>query len=166
VAKLNTYEQAMLLQMVQAVYKESHSAKQLLIGAFLDIRKAYGSMEYDALLDILEEAHQFPKHLLEVLRKLLPGNRTTMMGITVFLLLLLLLLRGLPQGGVLCPLLCNNAFMEDPARDLEAHMKQHPRLGKIWREQLVRCTTQGGGHKWKLARLEESGSVSSHLRTT
>jgi hypothetical protein len=145
-AKRNTYEQAMLLQMVQVVYKESHSVKKLLIGAFLDIWKAYDSMEYDELLDILEQAHQSPKHLLEVLRKLLPGNRTTIMGITVFLF------RGLPQGGEICPLLCN-AFMEDLARDLEAHMKQHPRLGKIWREQQVRCTQNGGGHKWKLEKL-------------
>ncbi len=140
--KRSTYEQAMVLQMVQAAFKASTSTKKLLIGVFLDIQKAYDSMEYSELLDILQDTHSFPRAWLEVLRKLLPGNETNIMGITVYLL------RGLPQGGALCPLLCN-AFMEDLARDLAAHIAQHPTLGKLWKER------HGGGHRWDLRGVED-----------
>jgi hypothetical protein len=126
-AQRSTYEQAMVLQMVQAVHRESFSTKRLLIGVFLDIKKAFDSIEYADLLDILEGTHHLPPPWLEALRKLLPGNETSILGIPVAML------RGLPQGGALCPLLCN-AFMEDLARDLAQHIEDHPQLSQLWRE--------------------------------
>lgn len=138
----STIEQAMVLHLVQAVFKESQGTKKMLIGAFLDIQKAYDSMEYAELLDILERTHSFPRAWLEVLRKLLPGNTTNIMGATVYLL------RGLPQGGALCPLLCN-AFMEDLARDLAAHIEDHPTLGQLWK------AGRRGGHRWDLRGVKD-----------
>jgi hypothetical protein len=101
----NTYEQASLLHIIQAVHKESYGTRRLLCGIFLDIKKAYDSMEYSHLLDILQVRHRFFKSWLEILRKFLPGNITRIMGREVHLQ------RGLPQGGALCPFLCD-AFMD------------------------------------------------------
>ena len=142
-AKRNTYEQAMMLQMVQAIHKEAVGVRKMLLGAFLDIKKAYDSMEYEDLLDILEHTHLFPRAWLEILRKLLPGNETTIMGVTVYLL------RGLPQGGALCPLLCN-AYMEELARELAEYILAHPTLGRLWREGLG-----SRGHLWGLDTVED-----------
>jgi hypothetical protein len=141
--KRNTYEQAMLVHMVQAIHKETYGIRKMLLGVFLDIKKAYDSIEYEDLLDILEHTHHFPRAWLEVLRKLLPGNETTIMGVTVYLL------RGLPQGGALCPLLCN-AFMEELARDLGEHVVNHPHLGRLWREGLG-----ARGHLWGLGTVDD-----------
>ena len=140
----NTYEQAALLQLVQSIFKEGSagSARQLLCGIFLDIRKAFDSMEYGQLLDILESRHRFPRQWLEILRRFLPGNSTTIMGITVFFM------RGLPQGGALCPLLCD-LFMDDLACELADYLEQHPRLGPLWRTSQTR-----DGYKWDLPKLK------------
>jgi hypothetical protein len=122
----NTYEQATLLQLIQGIYKEAIGGKKMLCGIFLDIKKAYDSMEYSHLLDILKTRHRFPKSWLELLRKFLPGNKTMIMGQEVQLL------RGLPQGGALCPFLCD-AFMDDLACELAEYIQRHPHLGKLWR---------------------------------
>lgn len=126
--KRGTLNPATLLHLVQAIHRECKGGtRKLLVGVFLDIRKAYDSMEYAHLLDILEQLHRFPRDWLEVLRKLLPGNETTIQGITVAML------RGLPQGGALCPLLCN-AFMAELARDLDDHISRRmPKLARVWR---------------------------------
>jgi hypothetical protein len=138
----NTYEKAVLLGIVHSVFKEGSSGKRLLAGIFLDIRKAYDSMEYGELLDILEARQRLPRAWLEILRRFLPGNSTTIKGVTV------LLLRGLPQGGALCPLLCN-AFMDDLACELAEYIEKHPRLGPLWRTSVTR-----DGYKWELRNLE------------
>lgn len=140
----NTYEQAALLQIIQSVFKEGSdgSARQLLCGIFLDIRKAFDSMEYGQLLDILESRQRLPQAWLEILRRFLPGNSTTIMGVVVYFL------RGLPQGGALCPLLCD-AFMDDLACELAEYLEQHPSLGPLWRK----SQTQDG-HKWSLPHVK------------
>lgn len=141
----NTYEQAALLQLVQSVFKEGSRGsrgRQLLCGIFLDIRKAFDSMDYGQLLDILETRHRLPRSWLEILRRFLPGNSTTIMGVTVFLL------RGLQQGGALCPLLCD-IYMDDLACELAEYLEQHPRLGPLWRK----STTQDG-HNWGLPHVK------------
>lgn len=140
----NTYEQAALIQIIQSVFKEGSdgSARHQLCGIFLDIRKAFDSMEYGQLLDILESRHQLPAAWLEILRRFLPGNSTTIMGITVFFL------RGLPQGGALCPLLCD-IFMDDLACELAEYFDKHPRLGPLWRTSETR-----DGYKWALPHVQ------------
>jgi hypothetical protein len=132
----HTYEQATLLHLIQAVHKEAHGVRKLLCGIFLDIRKAYDSMEYSHLLDILESKHHFSKSWLEILRKFLPGNTTKIMGIEVYLR------RGLPQGGALCPFLCD-AFMDELACDLADHFDRHPRFGPLWRH-----SRSQRNHRW------------------
>jgi hypothetical protein len=140
----NTYEQASLLHIIQAVHKESYGTRRLLCGIFLDIKKAYDSMEYSHLLDILQTRHRFSKSWLEILRKFLPGNITRIMGREVHLQ------RGLPQGGALCPFLCD-AFMDDLACELAEYIEQHPHLGMLWRQGQDRR-----GHKWDLKERVES----------
>jgi hypothetical protein len=64
------------------------------------------------------------------------------MGVVVYFL------RGLPQGGALCPLLCD-AFMDDLACELAAFLDDHPRLGPLWRQSQTR-----DGYKWSLPHLK------------
>lgn len=93
-------------------------------GACLDLTKAYDTMEHSVILNHLLSLEAFSRVWVEVLRKLLAGNSTVIMGERVWFR------RGLPQGGALCPFLCL-AFMDTLAQDLEAHVGPD-RFPSIW----------------------------------
>lgn len=118
-------EQAFFLQLLQAVRRETGGAKQFLGGVLLDIKKAFDSFEYEVILSIMHR-RGYPLELLEILRKFLPGNFTSIMGKRVALG------RGSPQGGAISPDLCL-IMMDDFAADLQRAIEQDPELGDLWR---------------------------------
>lgn len=95
-------KQALLVQLVQPLAPDhSYKDSPTRYAAILDLTQAYDSMEYAVLLRHHPRPAPLPaRETVEVLRKLLPGNRTTILDHTVAFK------RGLPQGGALCPFLC------------------------------------------------------------
>jgi hypothetical protein len=94
--------------------------------AFLDLSKAYDSMEYSIILTHLMSIPNFPITWVEMLRNVLPGNSTTILGERIAFT------RGLPQGGALCPFLCL-AFMDSYATQARArHAARAPAPTPVW----------------------------------
>lgn len=106
----STHEQALILQ--QLGYSGASAW-----AAFLDIEKAFDSFDHAELIDILRS--RLPLEWVEVIRRLLTGNSTTICGVVVPLG------RGCFQGSPLSPTLCM-CFMDDLAGPLEAHIVAHP----------------------------------------
>jgi hypothetical protein len=97
-----------------------------LYAAFLDLSKAYDSMEYSVILGHLIALPDFPLTWVEMLRNVLAGNSTTILGVRVAFT------RGLPQGGALCPFLCQ-AFMDTYATRARArHAARAPAFTPVW----------------------------------
>ena len=88
------------------------SLQRELYMAFLDIMKASNSISHAQLLDVLRVVLGLPAPWVEVIRLLLIGLSTTIMGKVVPIT------RGTPQGSPLSPLLCV-CFMEDLSRYLQ-----------------------------------------------
>jgi hypothetical protein len=106
----STHEQALILQQLGC----SH---QFAWAAFLDIQKAFDSFDRAELLDILRR--RLPLEWVEVIRRLLSANSTTICGVRVELG------RGCFQGSPLSPTLCM-CFVDDLADALVEHQRQHP----------------------------------------
>jgi hypothetical protein len=87
----NGHEQVFLLQMQQALRREGTAPKRFLVVLLLDIAKAFDSLEYQVILDTLLR-RKYPQEWVEIFRRILPGNRTTIMGKVIHLG------RGTPQG--------------------------------------------------------------------
>ena len=107
-----THAQATILHMVAQMGKASYAA-------FLDIQKAFDSLDHWHLLNILRERFRLPAEWLEVLRRLLQDNTTMIMGHEVHIG------RGTFQGSPLSPLLCI-CFLEDLAASLRVYLDEHP----------------------------------------
>lgn len=133
------HEQVLLLQLVQAIHRESFSRPRKFLGALLlDITKCFDSLEHDMILRTLQ-GRGYPLDWLEVLRQLLPGNRTRILGHLVYLG------RGSPQGGALSPLLCK-LVLDELAVALLTAIEQDPDLGDLWR-----AGRSQRHHDWRLA---------------
>ena len=123
----NGHEQALVLHVIQAINRESYAtANKVLHAAFLDIQKAFDSMEHPHILNILAARKRFPRQWLEILRRILPGNSTTILGAEI------IFTRGLPQGGALSPFLCL-VVMDDLARHIERFLAGRPDITSTWR---------------------------------
>jgi hypothetical protein len=107
------HEQATILKQIASTYPAAYAA-------FLDIEKAFDSFGHAHLLDILQTRFSLDPQWLEVLRRLLPNNTTTVMGCEVQLG------QGIFQGTSLSPTLCLG-FLQDLAVALGDHIKAHPK---------------------------------------
>lgn len=135
-------EQAFLLQLLQALRRENQAGpKKFFACVLLDVRKAFDSIEFEVVLEIMER-RRYPAELREVLRKFLPGNFTSIMGQRIALE------RGCPQGGALSPDLCL-LVMDDLADDLLKAIRADPELFRMWP---TSCSTRG--HEWRPPRDE------------
>jgi hypothetical protein len=110
----------MLLQfMVSLMYSGGGTRKRPLFGAFLDIQQAFDSIDHGHLLLILRDVIKLPRPWLEVIRLLLIGNTTSILGTTFPVTC------GTLQGSPLSPLLCI-CFFQDLAVTLKQHLETHP----------------------------------------
>jgi hypothetical protein len=107
----SAYDQAMILYAIVAAQQSKQGGSHCLYAAFLDIYKAFDRLDHGHLLDMLEHNIGLPPDWLEVLRRLMVGNCTTVMGRPILLTI------GAFQGSSLSPLLCL-VFVDDLARDL------------------------------------------------
>lgn len=104
----NCHLQAALL----AILRDQHrDRKKALYAAFLDIHKAFDSINHDQLMQVLQSLGVHPP-LLDIIRHLVQGNWVKLFGH------LIPILQGTPQGGPLSPFLCL-LFLEDLVADFE-----------------------------------------------
>lgn len=136
----NGHEQVFLIQYLQAMEQSADRHKRFLAVLLLDITKAFDSLEYEVILDILKK-RKYPLDWIEVMRQILPGNRTKILGRLVHLG------RGSPQGGALSPDLCN-IVMNELAQDLMDEIKGDQELGQHWHR--WHRKTDARDHDWSL----------------
>lgn len=115
----SAHEPALLLNWMVSLMHRGSSSKRPLYGAFLDIKQAFDSIDHAHLLYILRDTIRLPQPWLEVIRRLLIGNQTTLLGTTYPIS------RGTGQGSPLSPLLCI-CFFQDLASALQRHLDAHP----------------------------------------
>lgn len=149
------HEQAFILHQLQANCRDHNRVntrhqkggrniplpKPARYAAFLDLAKAYDSMEYCVILKHLQTLPGFPLPWVEILRRLLPGNFTMLQGHRIPFE------RGLPQGGALCPFLCQ-AFMDSLATRLRRYVaarggpgSEEEPIPSVW-------PPEGGNRRW------------------
>jgi hypothetical protein len=133
----NGHEQVFLVQMLQALRREGTAPKKFLAVLLLDIAKAFDSLEYAVILNTLLR-RQYPRVWVEIFRRILPGNSTTIMGRTI------LLERGTPQGGALSPDLCN-LVLNELAHELMKEIEDDLTLGDLWRKR-----ASARDHRWAI----------------
>jgi hypothetical protein len=109
-------DMATLLHAIKAAHRE---ANRPLYAAFLDVQKAFDSIDHWHLISILRDVIGLDLQWVEAIRRLLLGNHTVLLG------QLIELTRGTFQGSPLSPLLCL-CFIEDLSRTLEQHLRLHP----------------------------------------
>ena len=98
----NCHEQAFLAHLSQSFargFGASRKSASPLYGGFLDITQCFPSIDHGQLLHVLQTHTKLPAEWLEIIRRLITGNKIEIMGITIDLL------RGLFQGSSLSPLL-------------------------------------------------------------
>jgi hypothetical protein len=110
-----THEQATILHTLAAMGKSTTPV----YCAFLDIQKAFDSIDHWHLLEVLRDRIRLPPVWCEVIRRILMDNHTTILGERVDVE------RGAFQGSPLSPLLCI-LFLEDLAADIKAHIDAFP----------------------------------------
>jgi hypothetical protein len=110
-------EAAMTLHILLAAQRAGGGHNSL-FGAFLDIHKAFDSLDHGHLLDMLEHNLHLSRDWLEIIRRLLIGNTTTLMGQHIAIH------RGSAQGSPLSPSLCL-VYLDDLAKDLLAFFHEH-----------------------------------------
>ena len=122
----STLEPAFLLHLLQSADQRGFNPPTR-YAALLDLKKAYDMMDYSVILEHLRTLSDFPLAYVEILRWLLPGNFTKVMGHKVPFE------RGLPQGGALCPFLCQ-ACVNSLAEMLYQLFQEHGELtiGSTW----------------------------------
>jgi hypothetical protein len=130
-------EQAFLLQLLQAVAREGGN-RQFLGAILVDIQKAFDSVEYSTLLEICQERAHLSPEWLEILRLVLAGNRTRIMGIPFAVE------RGTPQGGALSTILFL-IFMNDLALTIDQEIAQDRSVPFPWRS-----SRTARNHEWSL----------------
>jgi ribonuclease HI len=111
-------DQALLLHILAAAQR-SLSRTKLLFALFLDIQKAFDSLDHGHFLDICEHNLQLTPEWMEILRNILVGNYTELFGYRIDIT------RGNAQGSPLSPLICL-IYLDDLARALERHYAEHP----------------------------------------
>jgi ribonuclease HI len=111
-------DQALLLHILTAAQR-SMSRNKFLFALFLDIQKAFDSLDHGHFLDICEHNLALTPEWLEILRKILVGNYTEIFGYRIDIT------RGNEQGSPLSPLICL-IYLDDLARVLERHYTAHP----------------------------------------
>jgi hypothetical protein len=113
--------QAALLLQIIAVHKALLKRKQLRCGAeppvlvalLLDLEKCFDLIDHEQLLDVAQHTIGLPRDWLEIMRRILINNTTTVFGEEV------VFGRGCPQGGACSPTYC--LFMLE---DLIAHLRE------------------------------------------
>jgi hypothetical protein len=117
-AHRSTHEHAFWLHLLLNAqrYRQSHNC---LYAAFMDIHKAFDSLDHDCLLDMMEHNLNVPAEWLEIIRRMLVYNTTTVCGHRVEIT------RGALQGAQISPLFCL-IYMDDLGRDLTAFLEEHP----------------------------------------
>jgi hypothetical protein len=83
------------LQLLQSMEQSVDCRRRFLAVLLLDIAKAFDSLEYQVILEILIR-RKYPEDWIEVFRQILPGNRTRIMGRLIYLE------RGIAHRGVHC----------------------------------------------------------------
>jgi hypothetical protein len=99
--------------------QHTRASHNTLYAAFLDIHKAFDSLDHGHLLDMFEHNIGLDSEWLEIIRRLLRGNTTRVQGRLVKVLI------GAFQGSPLSPLFCL-VYLDDLARDLAAFLRDHP----------------------------------------
>jgi hypothetical protein len=108
-----THEQATILHTLRSLGGGEMYA------AFLDIQKAFDSIDHWHLLEVLRSRIGLPPEWCEVIRRQLCDNHTMILGEKVAIE------RGTFQGSPLSPLLCV-LFLEDLAAEIKAHVEARP----------------------------------------
>jgi hypothetical protein len=111
-------DQAFLLYIIMAAEHSKHP-RQGLYGAFLDIYKAFDSLDHGHLLHMFEHNIGLSPEWLEIIRRLLIGNTTKLFGRVIRLTI------GSAQGSSLSPLFCL-VYIDDLARDLIRFYEEFP----------------------------------------
>jgi hypothetical protein len=110
----STHEHAFWLHLMVGAQRQRNHHRCLYV-AFMDIHKAFDSLDHDCLLEMLEQNLELSQELLEVVRRLLLYNSTTVFGEHIELT------RGALQGAQLSPLFCI-VYLDDLARHLSARL--------------------------------------------
>jgi hypothetical protein len=111
-------DQALFLHILVAAQR-ALGHRKCLFGLFLDIQKAFDSLDHGHFLDICEHGLHLSPEWLEILRKLLLGNYTRIFGHRIDIT------RGSEQGSPLSPLICL-IYLNDLAETLLRHFHDHP----------------------------------------
>jgi hypothetical protein len=92
-----------------------------LYAAFLDLFKAFDTLDHGHMIDILQNVIVLPLQWVEVIRRLLVNNAVLCFDVRVPLC------RGNAQGGALSPLLCV-CYLQDLIRHIQHALAQLPAL--------------------------------------
>lgn len=114
----STYDHAFLLHLLLNA-QHSRQSNNCLYAAFMDIHKAFDSLDHEHLLHMMEHNLHLDKEWLEIISRLLSHNTTTILGYSIAITI------GAFQGSPLSPLFCL-IYMDDLARDLLAFLEAFP----------------------------------------
>jgi hypothetical protein len=117
-AHRSTHEHAFWLHLLLNAQRYRQSNNCLYV-AFMDIYKAFDSLDHDCLLDMMEHNLNVPAEWLEIIRRMLVYNTTTVYGHRIEIT------RGALQGAQISPLFCL-IYMDDMGRDLTSFLEEHP----------------------------------------
>lgn len=117
-AHRSTHEHAFWLHLLLNAQRYRQSNNCLYV-AFMDIHKAFDSLDHDCLLEMMEHNLNVPAEWLEIIRRMLVYNTTTVCGHRIEIT------RGALQGAQISPLFCL-IYMDDMGRDLTASLEEHP----------------------------------------
>jgi hypothetical protein len=111
-------EAATTMHILRSAQRHGGASSNSLFGAFLDIHKAFDSLHHGHLLSMLEHNLHLPREWLEIVRRLLVRNTTTIRGRR------LRIRTGFVQGSPLSPSFCL-VYLDDLAKDLLAFFREH-----------------------------------------
>ena len=112
----STHEQAMILFILRALHITGKSHLWLVL---LDLQKAFDSLDHATGLKILHDCFNLNPEWIEVMRRFLSDNTTTILGTQIPVT------QGSGQGSPLSPLFCV-LFLESLARRIHTHLEAYP----------------------------------------
>ncbi len=97
----STHDQALIIHTLAACQRaRTQRQNSSLYAGFLDLEKAFDTISHEELMDVMENRIRLPQQYLEIVRRILIGNRVELFGHIIDVT------RGCLQGGPLSPLLC------------------------------------------------------------
>lgn len=151
---------ALFLQLIavqQAVLtargRESTGAEPpVLVALLLDLEKCFDMIDHEQLLDVCEHTIGLPPQWLEIIRRVLAYNATTVFGQEV------IFERGAPQGGACSPKYC--AFMlEDLVQFLDGFLEELARESPLLQDPCFPDSMRKRGLLWLLLLFADDVTV-------